>query len=366
MPSRWIRWEPSTHIYEYSTDFAASWNPLPLNAAILTEGVIDAARLPPTIPKLDTTNTFTGAPAIVISNPAASLRFTETDAPTDAKNWELQADGQIFRIRRANDAWSSFTDMILLHRAGVFQVFTDIATADHSFQCSANAKIGLNIRANNAGNLAYSQLGLGNDVSVFATVIQMFSSTYNGSSEPDFPASLSIKSGGVNGVSFVTTGGIRFYTAGSLTRRLEITTAGDAKFSGAIHEYGRGFPQGRWYGHAAVYSCAGGGTWTVEGGDVVTYQYCVIGKTMFVNFYIGSTTVAGVVTELRFDIPAGFTASAYFENQIRILTNSVRKQATAFIETGSNIIKIVQNDLANWTAGTNTTYVIGQLAFSIN
>jgi hypothetical protein len=365
MPSRWIRWEPSTHIYEYSTDFAASWNPLPLNAAILTEGVIDAARLPPTIPKLDTTNTFTGAPAIVISNPAASLRFTETDAPTDAKNWELQADGQIFKIRRANDAWSSFTDMILLHRAGVFQVFTDIATADHSFQCSANAKIGVNIRANNAGNASYSQLGLGNDVSVFATVMQMFSSTYNGSGEPDFPASMSIKSGGANGLSIVTTAGTRFYTGGSTSRRFEITASGDAKLSGSFYEKGRAVANGVYTNmpYVAGNFYGQGGTWTVEAADILQQNYSyVAGNLMHFNWDIRSTTIAGSNSWLYMTIPDGKTCAGRFAGSGMIGTTP----CYLVTENGGNRIFLIPMAGGTVPVATNSASVIGSILICVN
>jgi hypothetical protein len=42
----WLRWNLSTHIYEKSDDDGQNWVPLPLDAAILTEGTIDVDRLP--------------------------------------------------------------------------------------------------------------------------------------------------------------------------------------------------------------------------------------------------------------------------------------------------------------------------------
>jgi hypothetical protein len=46
----WQRWNQSTHIFEKSTDNGSSWSPLGLNASIITEGVMDPARLPPVTP----------------------------------------------------------------------------------------------------------------------------------------------------------------------------------------------------------------------------------------------------------------------------------------------------------------------------
>lgn len=46
----WQRWNQTTHIFEKSTDNGVVWTPLGLNASIITEGVMDPARLPPVAP----------------------------------------------------------------------------------------------------------------------------------------------------------------------------------------------------------------------------------------------------------------------------------------------------------------------------
>ena len=43
----WERWNQTTKIFEKSTNNGASWTPLGLDASIITQGVIDSARLPP-------------------------------------------------------------------------------------------------------------------------------------------------------------------------------------------------------------------------------------------------------------------------------------------------------------------------------
>ncbi len=50
--SRIIRWNTTTHIWELSTDFGGTWAALPLDASILNQGTINAARLPTTVPSL--------------------------------------------------------------------------------------------------------------------------------------------------------------------------------------------------------------------------------------------------------------------------------------------------------------------------
>jgi microcystin-dependent protein len=44
--SNWLRWNTTSHIFEYSTDNGATYVPLPLNASILNEGTLNPAVIP--------------------------------------------------------------------------------------------------------------------------------------------------------------------------------------------------------------------------------------------------------------------------------------------------------------------------------
>jgi microcystin-dependent protein len=44
--SNWLRWNVTSHIFEYSTDNGATYVPLPLNASILNEGSLNPAVIP--------------------------------------------------------------------------------------------------------------------------------------------------------------------------------------------------------------------------------------------------------------------------------------------------------------------------------
>jgi len=48
--SNWLRWNDSTHIFEYSTDNGATYVPLPLNASVLNEGTLNPAVAPAGMP----------------------------------------------------------------------------------------------------------------------------------------------------------------------------------------------------------------------------------------------------------------------------------------------------------------------------
>jgi hypothetical protein len=48
MAGKWMRWNETSHIFEYSTNDGVSYIPLPLNASILNEGTVPPAQLPAT------------------------------------------------------------------------------------------------------------------------------------------------------------------------------------------------------------------------------------------------------------------------------------------------------------------------------
>ena len=53
MATQWMRWNPSTHIFEYTIDGGTTWAPLLLNASVLNEGTVNPAQLPATSPTGD-------------------------------------------------------------------------------------------------------------------------------------------------------------------------------------------------------------------------------------------------------------------------------------------------------------------------
>ncbi len=118
---------------------------------------------------------------------------------------------------------------------------------------------------------------------------------------------------------------------------------------------------------AAFFTASGSMTWTVEAGDVTTYAYAIIGKIMTVAFTLYTTTVGGTPSAtLYIKVPASKTVTKAMTNPVSLLDNMVRSIGIATVAAGGQQIAITRTDVANWTASTNQTYVLGQITFEIN
>jgi hypothetical protein len=110
------------------------------------------------------------------------------------------------------------------------------------------------------------------------------------------------------------------------------------------------------------------GSWTVAaaGGDVTTYVYTLIGKTMILAFWIQTSTVAGTPAQLRIAVPGGHTI---FRNWTAVAWG--QDGATEMVvqvnaEHGLTYLKLFPTPgQATWSNATNTTAVQGQIAFEI-
>ncbi len=115
---------------------------------------------------------------------------------------------------------------------------------------------------------------------------------------------------------------------------------------------------------AGNFIASGAGTWTVAAGDVVTYKYMLMGKTMFIAWSLNATTVAqngADPTALQITIPASKTAASAFINPCYALDNNVRVSAYASVAASGTQIQIFRQDAAQWANATDTTYVFGQI-----
>jgi hypothetical protein len=101
-------------------------------------------------------------------------------------------------------------------------------------------------------------------------------------------------------------------------------------------------------------------TWTVDSGDVVTCAYFLAGRNLHVNLAIGPTTVGGTLDlTLQRIIPGGYTGADSMCEVIRVLNNGTEAVGYATVSNGHTQIKFQRSlPATNWSAATNTTYVL--------
>ena len=121
---------------------------------------------------------------------------------------------------------------------------------------------------------------------------------------------------------------------------------------------------------AGDFTANGAMTWTVAAGDVITYDYMIIGKTMWLNFNIITTTIAGTPdTVLYLKIPGGKTIATTFRTLGIANDNNAGDKVSllsgAATQTVLQIYKDLTNPALNWSAATNTTHVYGSIIFEI-
>jgi hypothetical protein len=107
-------------------------------------------------------------------------------------------------------------------------------------------------------------------------------------------------------------------------------------------------------------------TWTVASGDQITFHYMAVGKTLFVNVYIDTSTVGGTPdTTLMIAIPGGFTAAKKVQNSCPLFDNGVGATGFARVTASGTVIEIGRMDGANFTASADNTYVRVMMAFEV-
>lgn len=105
---------------------------------------------------------------------------------------------------------------------------------------------------------------------------------------------------------------------------LTATRAGDVKVIRDLYEKQRTTPLGHWvqipYDVANFTSDAG--AWSVPSGNVLTYDYMLLGKTMWLAFLLTGGSITGSPAGLRLQLPSGYTINRYTETPIEFSENS--------------------------------------------
>lgn len=118
---------------------------------------------------------------------------------------------------------------------------------------------------------------------------------------------------------------------------------------------------------AGDYTGSGSMTWTVDSGDVSTFQYRQLGAMLELMINISTSTIGGTPsTGLRVALPGGFTAvTATFSYQFAYIFNNSANMA-GYTLPGSTYLEIRRIDGANYTAETNAAYVATTASVAVN
>lgn len=115
------------------------------------------------------------------------------------------------------------------------------------------------------------------------------------------------------------------------------------------------------------FTASGSMTWTVDSGDVTTYAYLLLGKTMFLTVYLSSTSVGGTLSNaFRIAIPGSNTAAGTVLGTCLLRDNGTASVGQFYTgAAGATYVTVQKADASNFSASTNNTVVSGSLIFPI-
>jgi hypothetical protein len=118
---------------------------------------------------------------------------------------------------------------------------------------------------------------------------------------------------------------------------------------------------------AGDYTASGAMTWTVASGDVDNLQYMLVGKTLFVNGRLSTTSVGGTAsTQLIRAIPGGFTSAKTTSFPALGFDNGTSTSVLVTVTSGGTSLLFNRADLGNWSnASTNNTALYFSVALEI-
>jgi hypothetical protein len=129
--------------------------------------------------------------------------------------------------------------------------------------------------------------------------------------------------------------------------------------------------QGAWITPAYAagnFAAIGGGTWTVDAGDVLAYKYRLSGRTLTLSARIDTSSVTATAQSLTVAIPAGLTGAMAMQDAAVVMDNSVSTSdvGVAALQVATpTVIQVFLKTFGNWAAATNTTGVRFTLTFEV-
>lgn len=115
------------------------------------------------------------------------------------------------------------------------------------------------------------------------------------------------------------------------------------------------------------FTASGSMTWTVQSADQITFEYMLIGHTMFLNVYLDSTTVGGTASnQLFIKIPGSFTAAKKVQGMSLGFDNGVAVSTFTRVSASGTTIEVGKSDVSNFTLSTNNTFIRVIMAFEVS
>lgn len=148
-------------------------------------------------------------------------------------------------------------------------------------------------------------------------------------------------------------------------------THGTVTLTGTISERKRTVPLGAWASVAFLASnfTATGTTWTVTAAQQVTLKYMLIGTTLFVTFYINTSTVGGATANLFLTLPLNASSTATAYGTCDYNDNGTYGTGVILAATGttSPTLRLMKNlgGSVNWSNSAALT-IAGTMAFDVS
>lgn len=122
---------------------------------------------------------------------------------------------------------------------------------------------------------------------------------------------------------------------------------------------------------AGNFTVPAGGAWTVDAGDVTTFRYRRVGKTITVAFTLVTTSVSATAGPsfdpkvLQIAIPQGLLAKRRTSARISLSNAGTPGLGYCTVTAGGSVIQCYIDSEGQWLGALNTTSVAGEITFEV-
>lgn len=177
-------------------------------------------------------------------------------------------------------------------------------------------------------------------------------------------------------LTFTLTNGVNTHTvtfgAGilGLTSSNSITAGAFVVATSGFLERSRSTAVGEWitYTYNGGNFSASAGSWTVDVGDYSVFRYMLVGKTLWVNFALITTSVSNAGVSLRFALPGGFTCATATQQFVRVSDAGGALTTGLLVAAAASALVDIYATVAAGGFGiaVNNTTVVGMVAIEVS